>query len=125
MGYKAGDKIVVRINKIQDNGCYCSFHPLHCNQYGFMPKILMPSMIDSQGNFMVSVGDDITVIIEKYNEKGFLLSDIETYEKEQEKLRKKEEKPFKNNELKVLFQNINLAPSLKSKSLVFKTQKSL
>lgn len=83
MEYHIGDKINVRINKIIDKGCYCSFHPLHFQQYGFMPKILMPSMIDSQGNFMVSVGDDMIAVIEKESEKGIFLSDIETYEKEQ------------------------------------------
>ena len=83
MEYKVGDQIGVRINRIQENGCYCSFHPLRSNHYGFMPKYLMSSMIDEHNNYYVSVGDDITVVIYKITDNRFLLSDIETYEKEQ------------------------------------------
>ncbi len=87
------NKIRVRINKIQENGCYCSFLPLWQNQFGFMPNRLMPSLFDENGNFTKSVGDNVEVAIYNINDKGFItLSDITTYEKEQDKLRKKEEK---------------------------------
>lgn len=92
MEYEKGKKLQVRINKIIDNGCYCSFLPLGCKQFGFMPKNYMLSMIDEHDDFMVSVGDEIFVVINKVTERGFLLSDIETYEKEQDKLRRREEK---------------------------------
>ena len=83
MEYKVGDQIGVRINRIQENGCFCSFHPLRSNLYGFMPKYLMSSMIDAHNNYFVSVGDDITVVIYKITDNRFLLSDVETYDKEQ------------------------------------------
>ena len=87
------NKFRVRINKIQENGCYCSFLPLWQNQFGFMPNRLMPSLFDENGNFTKSVGDNVEVAIYNINDKGFItLSDITTYEKEQDKLRKKEEK---------------------------------
>ena len=58
-----------------------------------MPNRLMPSLFDENGNFTKSVGDNVEVAIYNINDKGFItLSDITTYEKEQEKLRKKEEK---------------------------------
>lgn len=85
-----GNKFKARINKIQDNGCFCS---LHHKQFGFMPNYLMPSFFDENGSFTKSVGDTVMVVINKINDKGFItLSDIEAYKKEQEKLRKKEEK---------------------------------
>lgn len=91
MEYSIGYKLKARINKIQDNGCFCSLS--HSQQFGFMPNYLMPSFFDENGSFTKSVGDTIMVVINKINDKGFItLSDIEAYEKEQEKLRKKEEK---------------------------------
>lgn len=85
MEYQIGDRIKVRINKIQDNGCFCSFHPFHSGLFGFMPEKLMRSLIGEQGNYSISVGDNITVVIWEISERGFLLSDIETYEREREK----------------------------------------
>ena len=73
MEYKVGGQIGVRINRIQENGCYCSFHPLRSNHYGFMPKYLMSSMIDEHNNYYVSVGDDITVVIYKITDNHFHL----------------------------------------------------
>ncbi len=91
MIYSIGDKLKARINKIQNNGCYCSLY--HSQQFGFMPNYLMPSFFDENGSFTKSVGDTVMVVINKINDKGFItLSDIDAYEKEQEKLRKKEEK---------------------------------
>ena len=49
--YKVGDSVRVRINKIQENGCYCTFLPIWKNQFGFMPNYLMPSCFDENGNF--------------------------------------------------------------------------
>lgn len=91
MEYSIGYKLKARINKIQDNGCYCSLY--HSQQFGFMPNYLMPSFFDENGSLTKSVGDTVMVVINKISDKGFItLSDIEGYEKEQEKLRKKEEK---------------------------------
>ena len=92
MEYSIGEKVNVRINKIQDNGCYCSFLPLWQNQYGFMPKHLMPSYLDNQGDFTISKGDNITVVINNITDRGIILSDIQTYDKEQKRIQKKEEK---------------------------------
>lgn len=90
MKYSIRDKVWARINKIQDNGCFCT---LSSSQFGFMPNYLMPSFFDENGNFTKSVGDKVLVVINKINEKGFItLSDEVSFEKEQEKLRKKEEK---------------------------------
>ena len=89
MEYSIGEKVNVRINKIQDNGCYCSFLPLWQNQYGFMPKHLMPSYLDNQGDFTISKGDNITVVINNITDRGIILSDIQTYDKEQKRIQKK------------------------------------
>ncbi len=86
-----GKLVKAQINKIQDSGCYCSLYQSH--DFGFMPNYLMPSFFDEDGNFTKSVGDQVKVVINKINDKGFItLSDVETYEKKQEKLRRKEEK---------------------------------
>lgn len=47
MKLKIGDRVSARINKIQENGCYCTL--LHLNQFGFMPNYLMPSFFDENG----------------------------------------------------------------------------
>lgn len=87
---KIGDKISVKINKIKNNGCNCSIYPYGRSGFGFLPNYLMPSLFDKNGKFVKSVGDLMTVVVSKINDKGFItFSDIETYEKEQEKLRKK------------------------------------
>ena len=90
MQYSVGEKIKTRINKIQDNGCFCSFFPLWQKQFGFMPNYLMPSCFDENGNITINVGDDIEVIISKITARGIILSDILTFEKEQEKIKEKE-----------------------------------
>lgn len=90
--YKVGDSVRVRINKIRENGCYCTFLPLWTNQFGFMPNNLMPSCFDENGNFTKTVGDTFFVVISRITDKGIILSDIDTYKKEQEKKRRKEEK---------------------------------
>ena len=87
MQYSVGEKIKTRINKIQDNGCFCSFFPLWQKQFGFMPNYLMPSCFDENGNITINVGDDIEVIISKITARGIILSDILTFEKEQEKIK--------------------------------------
>lgn len=92
MQYKVGDIVTGRINKIKDNGCFCSFLPLYQNQFGFMPNHLMPSFFDENGSFTKSVGDYIEIVINKVTERGIITSDIQTYEKEQNKLKKQEEK---------------------------------
>lgn len=92
MQYSVGDRISVKINKIQENGCYCSFLPLWENKFGFMPNSLMSSYFDDNGNLTKIVGDSIIAIINKITDRGIILSDVVTYEKEQ---RKKEEKAHK------------------------------
>ena len=92
MKYFVGEKIKTRINKIQDNGCFCSFVPLSQNQFGFMPNHLMQSYFDENGNIAINVGDYIEVVINKITTRGIILSDIFTFEKEQEKIKKKEYK---------------------------------
>ena len=94
MQYSVGEKIKTRINKIQDNGCFCSFFPLWQKQFGFMPNYLMPSCFDENGNITINVGDDIEVIISKITARGIILSDILTFEKEQEKIKEKEYQHF-------------------------------
>ncbi len=97
MRYSIGDKIKTRINKIQSNGCFCSFiykagdeFGLLQNQFGFMPKHLMLDYYDEAGNITVKVGDKIDVVIKNITNRGIILSDIQTFEKEQ--IKKKEEK---------------------------------
>lgn len=50
----------------------------------------MPSCFDENGNITINVGDDIEVIISKITARGIILSDILTFEKEQEKIKEKE-----------------------------------
>ena len=89
--HSIGEKVLVRINKIQVNGCFCSFLPLWQNQFGFMPNKLMPSFFNEKGELTKSVGDNIEVVINNITERGIILSDNFTYEKEQKRLREKEE----------------------------------
>lgn len=91
--YSEGDKISAIINRIQENGCYCSLLPRYQNKYGFMPNYLMPSFFDEDGNFKKAVGDQVFVVVNKVSDNGhIILSDIITEEKKQEKNRQKEEK---------------------------------
>lgn len=93
MQYSVGDNVSVRINKIQENGCYCSFYPLKLNMFGFMPKKLMPSFYDENGNIIKSKGDDVVAVINHISDNGFItLSDVVYYKNLQEILRKKKEK---------------------------------
>ena len=89
MKYSIGDRILVKINKIQETGCYCTFLPLGDN-YGFMPKKLMRCLYEEKDNFTKKVGDKLSVVIVDISERGILLSDVETYNKDLEKKRKKE-----------------------------------
>lgn len=91
MIYKVGDTQLVKINKIQENGCFCSFIPLYLNQYGFMPKTFMPSYIDDNGDIAKNIGDKIVTVIKEITDRGIILCDVQFYIKEQERLKKKEE----------------------------------
>lgn len=91
MPYKVGDTQLVKINKIQDNGCYCSFLPLGLNEFGFMPKNYMPSCIDDNGVMTKTKGDTILAVIKEITDRGIILCDVQTYVREQERLKKKEE----------------------------------
>lgn len=89
MNYSVGNKVFARINKIiPEKGCYCSFSRL----FGFMPNKLMPSLLDEHGLLLKNKGDKVEVVINKITDNEFIiLSDIETYERECEKIRIKEE----------------------------------
>lgn len=92
MQYSVGDCVSVRINKIQENGCYCSFLPLKLNKFGFMPQKRMPSFYDENGNIIRSKGDDVEAVINHISDNGFItLSDVVYYKNQQEFLRKKKE----------------------------------
>lgn len=91
--YSVGDRIQARINKINDNGCYCSFVG-QGQLWGFMPNYLMSSFFDGNGDFTKGVGDIVDVIIWKFSERGFLLSDALAFAKEQKRLQKRMEKEY-------------------------------
>ena len=55
MEYKVGDKVQGRINKVQDNGCYCTLY--HSQQFGFMPNYLMPNYTDESGRCIKKVNE--------------------------------------------------------------------
>ncbi len=86
--HSVGEKILVQINKIQENGCFCTFLPTWQNQFGFMPNELMHSFFDENGNLTISVRDKIDVVIYKITEKGFILSDVSTYEKKEKNVQR-------------------------------------
>lgn len=86
MQYSVGDKVETRINKIQENGCFCSFLPLSKNQFGFMPNYLMPSCFDENGNITVKVGDTIIAVINKITDKGIILSDLQAFDKQRQQV---------------------------------------
>lgn len=85
MEYSEGDKVSVCIDKVQENGCLCSFLPLTSKQFGFIPKHLIRGLYDENGDFTISVGDSIDVVIKKIVKKGIILSDEATYKREQRK----------------------------------------
>ncbi len=90
MNYKVGDKIQVKINKIQDNGCFCTFWD-NSDNFGFLSKKLATTFCDKDGNFKISRNDTISVYIHTISEKGFLLSDIEAIRPQLDKIRKRNE----------------------------------
>ena len=79
MDYTIGDIIKVRINKIQENGCFCSFLTESQNKFGFLPKKLMLSYLDREGRISNKVGDVIIVVISSITDKGIILSDESSY----------------------------------------------
>lgn len=96
MQYKFGNKIIGRINNIKDNGIYVTLDSE--SGFGFMPNNLMPSYYDENGNLTKSKGDKIVVFVYKSDEKGVMLCDNYTYEKQLEKQFKEEQK-IKRQEL--------------------------
>lgn len=70
MKLKIGDRVRVRINKIQENGCYCS---LGQGYLGFMPNVLMPSFIDEKGHCTNAVNEIVDVVIYDIKNNGFIL----------------------------------------------------
>ena len=86
--HSVGEKILVQINKIQENGCFCTFLPTWQNQFGFMPNELMHSFFDENGNLTISVSDKIDVVIYAITKKGFILSDVSTYEKKEKNVQR-------------------------------------
>ena len=108
MHYSVGDKLQVRINKIQDNGCYCTFLPLWRNRFGFMPKDFMPSCRDENGCIKKKVGDTIIAVINKITDRGIILSDELFFVREQERIRKKEEKAKMQDRINSFVSNYNV-----------------
>lgn len=88
--YSVGDKYKASILRITDEGCYCTLFqgPKEC----FMPKDLMPSLLDKDGNLLKSKGDIVVVVIYEIDNKKIILSDDKTYVKRQEEIREKENK---------------------------------
>lgn len=94
--YKFGNRIIGCINNIKDNGIYVTLDSE--SGFGFMPNNLMPSYYDENGNLTKSKGDKIVVFVYKSDEKGVILCDNYTYEKQLEKQFKEEQK-IKRQEL--------------------------
>ena len=94
--YKFGNRIIGCINNIKDNGIYVTLDSE--SGFGFMPNNLMPSYYDENGNLTKSKGDKIVVFVYKSDEKGVILCDNYTYEKQLEKQFKEEQK-IKSQEL--------------------------
>lgn len=94
--YKFGNRIIGCINNIKDNGIYVTLDSE--SGFGFMPNNLMPSYYDENGNLTKSKGDKIVVFVYKSDEKGVILCDNYTYEKQLEK-QFKEEQIIKRQEL--------------------------
>lgn len=70
MKLKIGDRVRVRINKIQENGCYCS---LGQGYFGFIPNVLMPSFIDEKWHCTNAVNEIVDVVIYDIKNNGFIL----------------------------------------------------
>lgn len=85
MEYSVGDKVEVQINKIQENGCFCTF--VGQKQFGFLPNNCMPSLFTSDKKFTKEVGAKMTVVIYLITEKGILLSDQSYFQRQQERQR--------------------------------------
>lgn len=84
-----GYKIIGTVNKINEDGCYCS---LGTSGFGFMPKNLMDGLIGEDGNYLFSLKDKIEVCVYKIDKKGFiLLSSEKSYEAFQERQKEREE----------------------------------
>jgi len=86
MKYKVGGKITGRINNIKVdgiNGVSGVYVTLDAEDgFGFMPKALMPSYYDGNENLTKKKWDDIDVVVYKTDEKGLILCDNYTYEKQ-------------------------------------------
>lgn len=80
MAYTKGTILKARINKITEKGCYCTIGG--SKEYGFMPIYSMPSLLDDNRVITKQVGDIIDVVINKISNRGFVLSDTQTIEKE-------------------------------------------
>jgi hypothetical protein len=86
MKYKVGGKITGRINNIKVegiNGVSGVYVTLDAEDgFGFMPKALMPSYYDGNEKLTKKKWDDIDVVVYKTDEKGLILCDNYTYEKQ-------------------------------------------
>lgn len=92
--HKVGQKIAGRINNVkldEINGVSGVHVTLDASSsFGFMPKLMMPSYFDDNGNLTKGKGDRIAVVVFKIDEKGILLCDNFTYDLQLEKQRKLE-----------------------------------
>ena len=85
-----GTKIIGTVNKITENGCYCS---LGKDGFGFMPKSFMDGYVNEGGNYLVSLRDRIEVVVYKIDKKGFIfLSSESSFDVMQEKERERQER---------------------------------
>ena len=64
-------EVYVKINKIQDNGCFCTFLGRY-EGYGFMPKQLMTDHYNN-GVCDLDKGDTITAYIHEIKADGFII----------------------------------------------------
>ncbi len=90
MRINKGDQFIGVINKIKDNGIFCSLQG--SSEFGFVPNNLMSSFFDDDNNLRYGVKDKVTVYIYNINEKGQILLSDEiaykiAYKKEQRRVR--------------------------------------
>ena len=64
-------EVYARINKIQDDGCFCTLFE-HCDGYGFMPLHLMPDHYNN-GTCDLNKGDSLIAYIHEIKSDGFII----------------------------------------------------
>lgn len=76
MCYSIGDKVIGIINKIQDDGFYCSIKGT--KDYGFLPKKSAKSFYDDAETFVKKLQDQVELYVQKIDSKGFIFFQDET-----------------------------------------------